>query len=85
MERAHWTRARNQEKARANAAQEIETVDPRARVAADRAGEQAKAPVAVRDTVEERDRDAVANPESAAAMGGYRMLQSRRGGTLATP
>ena len=74
MERAPRARAPNQEKARANAIPGTETVDPRARVAADKAGEQAKGPVAVRARAEEQDRDAVGNPEPAAAAGGYIML-----------
>ena len=88
MERVPRVRAQNQEMARANAAPGKETVDPRTRVAADKAGELAKEPTAVRVEDKERDGDAVGNLKSAAAaaaVGGYKMLQSRRGGSLATP
>jgi hypothetical protein len=85
MERAPRARAQNREKARANATPKTKPVDPRAKVAADRAGEQEREPVAVRDKAGERDRDAEGNPKSPAAAGGYIMLQSQRGGLLATP
>ena len=85
MERAPRDRARNQEKARANAAPETETVHPRVRIAEGKAGEPAKGPAAVRAKAEEQDRDAVENLKLAAVVGGYIMLQSQRGGSLATP
>ena len=85
MERVPRVRAQNQKMARANAAPGKETVDPRARVAADKAGELAKEPTAVRVEDKERDRDAVGNLKPAAAVGGFIMLQPRRGGSPATP
>ena len=85
MERVPRVRAQNQEMARANAAPGTETADPRAGVAADKAGQLAKEPDAVRVEDKERDRNAVGNLKSAAAVGGYIMLPSPRGGTLATP
>ena len=85
MEQAPRARARIQEKARANATPETETVHPRVRIAKDKAVELAKGLAAVRAKAEERDRDAVGNLKLAAVVGGYIMLQPQRGGSLATP
>ena len=62
-----------------------ETGHPRVRIAEDKAVELAKGPAAVRARAEERDRDAIGNLKLAAVVGGYKMLQSQRGGSPATP
>ncbi len=85
MERAPRARARNQEKARANATPGTETVHPRIRMTKGKTVELAKGMAAVRVKAEERDRDAVGNLKLTAAVGGYIMLQPQRGGSLATP
>jgi len=85
MERAPRVRARNQKKARVNVTPGTETVHPRVRIAEDKAVELAKGLAAVRAKAEERDRGAVGNLKLTAVVGGYIMLQSQRGGSLATP
>ena len=55
MERVPGARAQNKEKARANATPEAKTVDPRVKVAKEKAREPAKGPAAVR--VKDRERD----------------------------
>jgi hypothetical protein len=85
MEQAPRARARNREKARANATPGTKTVHPRVRIAKDKAVGLAKGLAAVRAKAEERDRDAVGNLKLAAVVGGYIMLQPQRGGPLATP
>ena len=85
MERAPRARVRNREKARANATPGTETVHPRVRIAKDKAVELAKGLAAVRAKAEEQDRVAVGNLKLTAVVGGYIMLQSQRGGSLATP
>ena len=56
MERVPRARAQNREKARANATPETKIVDPRVKVAADKAGEPAKGPAAVRVKDKVRDK-----------------------------
>ena len=85
MEQAPRARARNREKARANATPGTKTVHPRVRIAKDKAVGLAKGLAAVRAKAEERDRDAVGNLKLAAVVGGYIILQPQRGGPLATP
>ena len=58
---------------------------PRVRMAEGKAVGLTKGPAAVRARAEERDRDAVGNLKLAAVVGGYKMLQSQRGGSPATP
>ena len=81
MERVPRARAQNREKARANATPKTETLHPRVKVAKGKARELAKGPAAVR--VE--DKAVGGNLKWAAVSGGYKMLQSLRGGPLATP
>jgi hypothetical protein len=69
MEQAHRARARNREKARANATPGTKTVHPRVRIAKDKAVGLAKGLAAVRAKAEERDRDAVGNLKLAAVVG----------------
>ena len=85
MERAPRARARNQEKARANATPGTETVHPRVKIAKGKARELAKGPAAVRVEDRERDKAVGANLKWAAVSGGYKMLQPQGGGSLATP
>lgn len=85
MEQAPRARARNREKARANATPGTKTVHPRVRIAKDKAVGLAKGLAAVRAKAEERDRDAVGNLKLVAVVGGYIILQPQRGGPLATP
>ena len=85
MERVPRARAQNREKARANATPKTETLHPRVKVAKGKARELAKGPAAVRVEDKERDKAVGGNLKWAAVSGGYKMLQSLRGGPLATP
>ena len=85
MERVPRARAQNREKARANATPNTETVHPRVKVAKGKARELAKGPAAVSAKDKERDKAVGGNLRWAAVSGGYKMLQSLRGGALATP
>jgi hypothetical protein len=85
MERVPRARVQNREMARANAIPKTETVHPRVKVAKGKAGELAKGPAAVRVEDRERDKAVGGNLRWAAVSGGYKMLQSLRGGPFATP